>query len=359
MNNNTAMNTKTAKNTKIQTLRTMAAAGVIAVLASACGTSAADVAQPPTTVAVSVDAPEVTAPAANNGDDAEHNGTLKHEKAPNNEAPRPVVAPGSRPAPVPVPAPAPVPAAPRVPAPAPQPHDTPEAGYFQGACFDVEYPQAAEYQLYADTDLRSEPVVGQIVGTVFVGDTVYPYFSELECAIGTDDTVWWFVGTQNGTEAWVNSAWMDPVAIVDFGDDSGDPGLVDDTDGTDAPVIADDSNMVWQSASLTTLGVECFELNNDAACDVFFSRNDGSAGDIASTFVTAYMFGDNATLYSLTRDEYGIDYGAAILGDEEGDGFGLESLNVNGGSFSFTPYPTGTTTCYVEAGFVGYCAFQP
>ncbi len=326
--------TATATNTgqptsakKSATLRTIALAGVMAIAASACSLSPSTETATPkgtTTTTINTEAPvdETDEAAAPGSDDTES----------------PVVQPRATPNPAPAPEnngqtqntapPLPPQTTPPPPAAAPS--------YTIGACDFLDRPEHPQYQLFADTETRVEPVDGQILDVIYVGDVVYPFFDSIDCAIGDDGTAWWLVSLDNSDDiAWINSGWLDP-----FGVDT-------------TPVATS-----YADLDLYLVGAECFEQNVTAACDEITSRNDGTAAQIGSTFVNAYMAGDVATLDSLSINYLvGNWFDLAATTDEPGDGFGIESLQVSGNTISFVPFPTGSTSCYVENSVVAYCTY--
>ena len=323
-----ANTTKTAaKSTKKRSIRALALAGVMAIAASACsvgGTAVdADATKATSTTIAQEENTKNETPNDENTND--ENNTDDSDNDTNNddddrtETPESPEDDSSDDAPAPRPRPVPQP--------------DPEPAYIVGACDSVDYPVLDTYQAYVDAELRTEPVIGTPVEVIFAGDIAYPYFTEFDCAIGDDGTVWWFIGTEFGTEAWVNAAWLDPVD------------LNEDVDYT--------------AAVLHYVARDCIEQGVELACDELFSRNDGSADAIGSAFVTAYMAGDLATLDNLSTLELKGTW-ADLLPTEDiaGDGFGAESLSISGNTISFVPFPTGGTTCYAEAGEIHYCSYS-
>ncbi len=328
-----ANTTKTAtKSTKKRSIRALALAGVMAIAASACsvgGTAVdADATKATSTTIAQEENTKNETPNdetpndeniidENTNDDSDND--TNNDDDDRTEAPESPEDDSSDDAPAPRPRPVPQP--------------DPEPAYIVGACDSVDYPVLDTYQAYVDAELRTEPVIGTPVEVIFAGDIAYPYFTEFDCAVGDDGTVWWFIGTEFGTEAWVNAAWLDPVD------------LNEDVDYT--------------AAVLHYVARDCIEQSVELACDELFSRNDGSADAIGSAFVTAYMAGDVATLDNLSTLELKGTW-ADLLPTEDiaGDGFGAESLSISGNTVSFVPFPTGGTTCYAEAGEIHYCSYS-
>lgn len=167
------------------------------------------------------------------------------------------------------------------------------------------------------------------------------------------------------TDAFPVQALMQLDAELDF-HPAGVSGAIADllngtTDGDEYDTIAgyvgaicDGDEGGWDAAPLADIAQACLDGTPDA-CDTLQGYNMSPEGALAQAFVTAVMDGDQATLIQLSSPELAANFGPGPY--DHGDDYGVSSIQLDGSTFAFLPYPTGSTWCTITGSSITSCVF--
>ncbi|MGH1504450.1 MAG: hypothetical protein ACRBI6_12900 [Acidimicrobiales bacterium] len=110
----------------------------------------------------------------------------------------------------------------------------------------------------------------------------------------------------------------------------------------------------WDAAPLADTAQACLDGTADA-CDTLQGFNMSPEGALARAFVTAVMDGDEATLIQLSSPELAANFGPGPY--DHGDDYGVSSIQLDGSTFAFLPFPTGSTWCTITGSSITSCVF--
>ncbi len=107
---------------------------------------------------------------------------------------------------------------------------------------------------------------------------------------------------------------------------------------------------------LADLARSCWDGSSDA-CDELTGFDMSPEGAVARALVVAVMDGDTATVAQLSSSTVAESMWEGPY--EAATDYGIESIQLDGMTFGFVPFPTASTTCQLDAsGFVERCSYQ-